>query len=254
MARMTTKTAWVTGATSGFGAATVERFVAGGWRVIASGRRAERLQQLVDRHGAEHVHATAFDVRDEAAMRAAHANLPSTFAGIDLLVNNAGLALGTVPAQQADLAQWKQMIDTNVTALVTMTHLLLPQLIERRGAIVNISSIAGSYAYRGGNVYGGSKAFVSQFSQNLRCDLHGTGVRVSSIEPGMAETEFTLVRTGGDQATSDQLYAGAHPITAGDIADTIWWIANLPPHLNINRIEVMPVSQSAAGLQVARDS
>ena len=249
-----TKTVWITGATSGFGAATVERFVAGGWRVIASGRRADRLQQLVERHGAERVHAAAFDVRDEAAMRAAHANLPPAFAGIDLLVNNAGLALGTAPAQQADLAQWKQMIDTNVTALVTLTHLLLPQLIERRGAIVNISSTAGSYAYRGGNVYGGTKAFVTQFSQNLRSDLHGTGVRVTSVEPGMAETEFTLVRTGGDQAASDQLYAGAQPITAGDIADTIWWIANLPPHLNINRLEVMPVSQSVAGLQVARDS
>ena len=251
---MTTKTVWITGATSGFGAAAVERFVAGGWRVIASGRRADRLQQLVTRHGAERVHAAAFDVRDEAAMRAAHANLPPAFAGIDLLVNNAGLALGTAPAQQADLAQWKQMIDTNVTALVTLTHLLLPQLIERRGAIVNISSIAGSYAYRGGNVYGGTKAFVTQFSQNLRSDLHGTGVRVTSVEPGMAETEFTLVRTGGDQAASEKLYAGAQPITADDIADTIWWIANLPPHLNINRLEVMPVSQSAAGLQVARDS
>jgi serine 3-dehydrogenase len=250
---MTTKTVWITGATSGFGAATVERFVAGGWRVIASGRRAERLQRLVAQHGAGHVHAAAFDVRDEAAMRFAHANLPPAFAGIDLLVNNAGLALGTAPAQQADLAQWKQMIDINITALVTLTHLLLPQLIERRGAIVNISSISGSYAYRGGNVYGGTKAFVTQFSQNLRTDLHGTGVRVSSIEPGMAETEFTLVRTGGDQAASDKLYAGAHPITAGDIADTIWWIASLPPHLNINRIEVMPVSQSAAGLQVHRD-
>ena len=251
---MTTKTAWITGATSGFGAAAVERFVAGGWRVIASGRRADRLQQLVERHGADRVHATAFDIRDEVAMRAAHAALPSEFAGIDLLLNNAGLALGTAPAQQADLAQWKQMIDTNVTALVSLTHLLLPQLIERRGAIINISSIAGSYAYRGGNVYGGTKAFVTQFSQNLRSDLHGTGVRVSSIEPGMAETEFTLVRTGGDQAASENLYAGAHPITAGDIADTIWWVANQPPHLNINRIEVMPVSQSAAGLQVARDS
>jgi serine 3-dehydrogenase len=251
---MTTKTAWITGATSGFGAAAVDRFVAGGWRVIASGRRAERLQRLVDRHGAEHVHATAFDVRDESAMRAAHAALPPEFAGIDLLLNNAGLALGTAPAQQADLAQWKQMIDTNVTALVSLTHLLLPQLIERRGTIINISSIAGSYAYRGGNVYGGTKAFVTQFSQNLRSDLHGTGVRVSSIEPGMAETEFTLVRTGGDQAASEQLYAGVHPITAGDIADTIWWVANQPPHLNINRIEVMPVNQSAAGLQVARDS
>lgn len=251
---MNSKTAWITGATSGFGAAAVERFVAGGWRVIASGRRAERLQQLVDRHGADRVHACAFDVRDEAAMRAAHASLPPAFAAIDLLVNNAGLALGTSPAQQADLAQWKQMIDVNVTALATMTHLLLPQLIERRGAIINISSIAGSYAYRGGNVYGGTKAFVTQFSQNLRSDLHGTGVRVSSIEPGMAETEFTLVRTGGDQTASDNLYAGTHPITDGDIADTIWWIATLPPHLNINRIEVMPVSQSAAGLQVARDN
>ncbi len=250
---MKTRTAWITGATAGFGAATVERLVAGGWRVIASGRRADRLQQLVARHGAPHVHAAAFDMRDEAAMRAAHAALPAEFADLDLLVNNAGLALGTAPAQQADLTQWKQMIDTNVTALVTLTHLLLPQLIERRGAIVNISSISGSYAYRGGNVYGGTKAFVTQFSQNLRCDLHGTGVRVTSIEPGMAETEFTLVRTGGDQAASDQLYAGAHPITADDIAETICWITDLPPHLNINRIEVMPVSQSAAGLQVHRD-
>lgn len=250
---MTTKTAWITGATSGFGAAAVERFVAGGWRVIASGRRADRLQQLVARHGAEQVHAAAFDMRDEAAMRAAHAALPAEFAGIDLLVNNAGLALGTAPAPQADLAQWKQMIDTNVTALVTLTHLLLPQLVARRGAIVNISSISGSYAYRGGNVYGGTKAFVTQFSQNLRVDLHGSGVRVTSIEPGMAETEFTVVRTGGDQAASDQLYAGAHPITATDIADTIWWIANLPPHLDITRLEIMPVSQSAAGLQVHRD-
>ena len=250
---MTIKTAWITGATSGFGAASVERFVAGGWRVIASGRRADRLQQLVDRHGAEHVHAAAFDVRDEAAMRAAHAALPPAFAVIDLLVNNAGLALGSAPAQNADLAQWKQMIDVNVTALVTLTHLLLPQLIERRGAIVNISSISGGYAYRGGNVYGGTKAFVTQFSQNLRTDLHGTGVRVTSIEPGMAETEFTVVRNGGDQVASDKLYAGAHPITGNDIADTIWWIANLPAHLDICRLEIMPVNQSAAGLQVHRD-
>lgn len=249
---MSIKTAWITGATAGFGAATVERFVMGGWRVVASGRRAERLRKLVDAHGAGKVHVAAFDIRDEAALRAAVADLPADFAGIDLLVNNAGLALGTAPAQQADLAQWRQMIDTNVTALATMTHVLLPRLIKRRGAIVNISSIAGSYPYRGGNVYGGTKAFVSQFSQNLRVDLHGTGVRVSAIEPGMAETEFTLVRTGGDHDASNTLYAGAHPIVAGDIADTIWWIANLPPHLNVNRIEVMPVSQSAAGLQVYR--
>jgi serine 3-dehydrogenase len=251
---MTTKTVWITGATSGFGAASVERFVTGGWRVVASGRRADRLQQLVTKHDADQVHAAAFDLRDDAAMRAAYANLPAQFANIDLLVNNAGLALGTAPAQQADLAQWKQMIATNITALVSMTHLLLPQLIAHRGAIVNVSSVSGSYAYKGGNVYGGTKAFVTQFSQNLRVDLHGTGVRVTAVEPGMAETEFTVVRTGGDQAASDRLYAGVHPITAGDIAETIWWIANLPAHLNVNRIEVMPVSQSAAGLQVARDN
>jgi Short-chain alcohol dehydrogenase of unknown specificity len=249
---MSIKTAWITGATAGFGAATVARFVAGGWQVIASGRRAGRLQQLVDAHGADKVHVAAFDIRDEAALRAAIDALPLAFAGIDLLVNNAGLALGTAPAQQADLAQWRQMIDTNVTALAAMTHALLPRLIERRGAIVNISSISASYPYRGGNVYGGTKAFVSQFSQNLRVDLHGTGVRVTSIEPGMAETEFTLVRTGGDQTASDQLYADAHPISATDIADTIWWIANLPPHLDVTRLEIMPVSQSAAGLQVHR--
>jgi serine 3-dehydrogenase len=249
---MAGKVAWITGATAGFGAATVDRFVAGGWRVVASGRRAERLQQLVDRHGAERVHALAFDIRDEAAMRVAHAGLPADFADLDLLVNNAGLALGTAPAQQADLAQWKQMIDTNVTALVTLTRLLLPSLVERRGAIVNISSTASTYPYAGGNVYGGTKAFVTQFSLGLRSDLHGTGVRVTSVEPGMAETEFTLVRTGGDQAASDKLYAGAQPITAGDIAQTLWWIANLPAHLNINRIELMPVSQSFAGFQVHR--
>jgi serine 3-dehydrogenase len=195
----------------------------------------------------------AFDIRDEAAMRAAHHGLPAEFAGIDLLLNNAGLALGTAPAQQADLAQWKQMIDTNVTALVTLTRLLLPTLIERRGAIVNISSTASTYPYPGGNVYGGTKAFVSQFSLGLRADLHGTGVRVTSVEPGMAQTEFTLVRTGGDQAASDKLYAGAQPITAGDIAETLWWIANLPAHLNVNRIELMPVSQSFAGFQVHRE-
>ena len=248
------KTILVTGATAGFGAAIVARFADAGWRVIACGRRAARLQQLVDRHGAERVHAAAFDIRDADAMQVALDTLPSAFRGIDVLVNNAGLALGTAPAQRADLAQWRQMIDTNVTALATLTHALLPGLVERRGAIVNISSIAGSYPYAGGNVYGATKAFVTQFSLGLRSDLHGTGVRVTSVEPGMAETEFTLVRTGGDQAASEQLYAGAHPITAADIADTVWWVATLPPHLNINRIEVMPVSQSFAGFQVARDA
>ncbi|MGN7727262.1 SDR family NAD(P)-dependent oxidoreductase [Luteimonas sp. 22616] len=247
-----TKTLLVTGASAGFGAAIVERFAGAGWRIVATGRRAERLQQLVERFGADVVHPAAFDIRDADAMQAALDAIPAPFRDIDVLVNNAGLALGTAPAQRADLAQWRQMIDTNVTALATMTHALLPTLIARRGAIFNISSIAGSYAYPGGNVYGATKAFVTQFSLNLRSDLHGTGVRVTSIEPGLAETEFTLVRTGGDQSASDALYAGAQPITAGDIAESVWWIANLPPHLNINRFEVMPVSQSLAGLQIHR--
>ncbi len=248
------KTALVTGASAGFGAAIAARFAENGWRVVACARRAERLRQLVERLGADRVHAVAFDIRDEAALRAALDALPQDFSDIDVLVNNAGLALGTAKAQDCDLAQWRQMIDTNVTALATLTRLCLPKLIERRGAIVNISSISGTYPYTGGNVYGGTKAFVTQFSLGLRCDLHGTGVRVTSVEPGMAETEFTLVRTGGDRAASDKLYAGTHPITAQDIAETVWWIASLPSHLNVNRIEVMPVSQSAAGLQVARDS
>ncbi|MCS4234965.1 SDR family NAD(P)-dependent oxidoreductase [Stenotrophomonas sp. BIGb0135] len=248
-----TRTALITGATSGFGAAAVHRFAQAGWRVIATGRRAERLQPLVDAYGPERVHAAVFDVRDSAAMEAALAALPADFAAIDLLVNNAGLAQGTAPAQSASLEDWRTMIDTNVTALVTLTHRLLPQLVARKGAIVNISSVAGVYPYPGGNAYGGTKAFVSQFSLGLRADLHGTGVRVTTIEPGMAETEFTLVRTHGNKAASDTLYTGANPMTAEDIAEQIFWVANLPAHLNINRLELMPVSQSFAGFQVARD-
>ena len=246
-----TRTALVTGATSGFGRAIAERFLRQGWQVIATGRRQDRLDALRQAHGAA-LHVACCDMRDAAAIEAMLAGLPDGFAGIDLLVNNAGLALGTAPAHKADLAQWRQMIETNITGLVTLTHALLPRLIERRGAIVNISSIAARYPYSGGNVYGGTKAFVSQFSLGLRADLHGTGVRVTSIEPGMARTEFTLVRTGGDAAASDTLYRGADPITGEDIAEQVWWIANLPPHLNINRLEVMPVSQSFAGFQVHR--
>ena len=247
-----TRTALITGATSGFGAAAVRRFVAAGWRVIATGRRADRLQALVNELGADKVHAAAFDIRDETALDDALDALPAAFRDIDLLVNNAGLALGTAPAQQASLDDWRTMIETNVLALVTVTRRLLPLLVERKGAIINIGSIAGSYPYPGGNTYGGTKAFVRQFSLGLRSDLHGTGVRVTDIEPGMAETEFTLVRTHGDQAASDKLYAGAQPMTADDIAEQIFYVATLPPHLNINRLEIMPVSQSFAGFQVHR--
>ena len=245
-------TALITGATAGIGAASARRFVAAGWKVVVTGRRAERLEALVGELGEEKVHAISFDMRDEGAIDAALAELPADFADVDLLINNAGLALGTAPAQQADLGQWRQMIDTNVTSLVTITHKLLPRLIARRGAIINISSVAATYPYTGGNVYGGTKAFVSQFSLGLRSDLHGTGVRVTSIEPGMVETEFTLVRTGS-QTASDALYGSANPMTAEDIAETLLWVASQPPHINLNRIELMPVTQSFAGFQVARE-
>ena len=247
-----TKTAMITGATSGFGAASVRRFVKAGWRVIATGRRADRLKKLVTELGADKVHAAAFDMRKSADIDAAIAALPAPFRDIDLLINNAGLALGTAPAQGADLDQWNQMIETNITGLATMTHKLVGTLIARKGAIINISSVAASYPYPGGNVYGGTKAFVSQFSLGLRSDLHGTGVRVTSVEPGMAETEFTVVRTSGNQEASDKLYKGANPMTAEDIAETLFWIATLPPHMNINRIELMPVNQSFSPFQVFR--
>ena len=247
-----TKTVLITGATSGFGAAAVERFADANWRIIATGRRAERLQPLVDRFGADKVHAAVFDIRDETALETSLSALPEGFRGIDVLINNAGLALGTAPAQHASLQDWRTMIDTNITALVVLTHRLLPTLIERKGVIINMSSVAASYPYPGGNTYVGTKAFVKQFSLGLRSDLHGTGVRVTSIEPGMAETEFTLVRTHGDQAASDKMYDGATPMTAEDIAEQLYYIATLPPHLNINRLEIMPVTQSFAGFQVDR--
>ncbi|MDQ0566650.1 SDR family NAD(P)-dependent oxidoreductase [Erythrobacter citreus] len=247
-----TRTAFVTGATAGIGEATVRTLVASGWRCIATGRRKERLEALAEELGADKVHAAAFDVRDIEAMEAVLAALPEPFAGIDLLVNNAGLARGLAPAQEASLDDWQTMIDTNVTAMVVLTRKLLPTLIERKGAIIAIGSVAGNYVYPGGNVYAGSKAFANHFTLALRADLHGTGVRVTSIEPGMVETEFTLVRTGSQDA-SDDLYRGANPMTGQDIADMIKWVAELPPHLNINRLEPMPVNQDFAGFRVARE-
>jgi serine 3-dehydrogenase len=197
-----TRTVLITGATSGFGAAAVKRFAESGWRVIATGRRAERLQPLVDQFGADKVHAAVFDIRDEAALEASLSALPEDFRDIDVLINNAGLALGTAPAQKASLQDWRTMIDTNITALVTLTHRLLPTLIERKGVIINMSSVAASYPYPGGNTYGGSKAFVKQFSLGLRSDLHGTGVRVN------AGTRTVLWLSHPDQAAQIEEYAG----------------------------------------------
>ena len=245
------RTILITGATSGIGAASARRFARAGWKIVATGRRKDRLDSLVAELGPEIVHSIAFDMRDADAVDAAIDTLPAGFRDVDVLLNNAGLALGTEPAQDAKLSNWRQMIDTNITGLVTITHRLLPTLIARKGVILNISSVAATYPYRGANAYGGTKAFVRQFSLGLRSDLHGTGVRVASIEPGMIETEFTLVRTGS-QADSDTLYRGVDPMTAEDSADILYWIATLPPHINVNAIELMPVNQSFAGFQIAR--
>jgi serine 3-dehydrogenase (NADP+) len=247
-----TKTAFLTGATAGFGAAAARRFVQVGWRVVGTGRRRERLDGLARELG-EAFLPLELDMRDPDALQAAAEGLPEPFRSVDLLVNNAGLAPPLEPLQDSRLDPALQAIDTNVTGLVILTRALLPTLIERKGAVINLSSVAATYPYRGGAVYGGTKAFVRQFSLDLRSDLHGTGVRVTSIEPGMAETEFTLVRNGGDRAASDALYRGIGPMTAEDIAGTIFWVATLPPHLNINAIELMPVSQSFAGFQLARE-
>jgi serine 3-dehydrogenase len=246
------KTVLITGATAGIGAATARRFAGAGYRVVATGRRQERLDALVAELGENRVLPVILDMRDVDAIDSAVDSLPQPFRGVDVLINNAGLALGTAPAQQGDIEGWRTVIDTNVTGLVAITRKLLPTLIERKGAILNLSSVAATYPYPGGNVYGASKAFVSQFSLNLRSDLHGTGVRVTAIEPGMIETEFTIVRTGGDKAASDALYRGMDPMTAQDTAEILFWIATLPPHVNVNAIELMPVSQSFAGFQIAR--
>ncbi|GAB2188056.1 SDR family NAD(P)-dependent oxidoreductase [Roseibium sp. LAB1] len=242
----------ITGTTSGFGQAMARLFVQNGWKVIGTGRRADRLEKLKMDLG-DAFHPLAFDVMDEAATTAALAGLPVAFQEIDILVNNAGLALGTASAPATRLSDWKTMIDTNITGLVTITDQLLPKLIERKGVVVNISSIAANWPYPGGNVYAATKAFLRQFSLGLRSDLHGKGVRVTSIEPGLCESEFTLVRTGGNQESYDALYGGANAIQPEDIANTVYWIATQPPHLNINSLELMPVSQSWAGWQIARE-
>jgi serine 3-dehydrogenase len=246
-----TRTAFITGATAGIGEASARLFARQGWQVVGTGRRRDRLDRLAAELGSA-FHPLLLDMRRIADFDAAVESLPAASQAIDLLINNAGLAPPMSPLQDAQQDPIDTVIDTNVGGLVALTRLLLPVLIERKGAIINLSSVAATYPYRGGAVYAGTKAFVRQFSLGLRCDLAGTGVRVTSIEPGMVETEFTLVRTGGDQAASDALYGGMEPMTAEDIASTIWWVASQPSHLNINALELMPTSQSWAGFAVHR--
>ncbi|WP_043307118.1 SDR family NAD(P)-dependent oxidoreductase [Pseudomonas sp. ML96] len=248
---------FITGATSGFGRATARRFAEAGWSLVLSGRRLERLQELQAELGAKvPVHIATLDVRDAAAVQQVVAELPQAFRRVTVLVNNAGLALAPEPAQKVALEDWHTMIDTNITGLVNVTHALLPTLVEigKGTSIINIGSVAGEWPYPGGHVYGASKAFVKQFSFNLRCDLVSTGVRVTDIAPGMAETEFTLVRTKGNQAASDAMYATTTPLSAEDIAEQIFYVATLPAHININRLEIMPSRQAWSSFAVDRDN
>jgi len=247
-----TLTVLVTGGTSGYGLATATRFAQAGAKVIVTGRRQERLDAFVAEHG-DRAHALRFDVRDRDAAKAAVDSLPDTFAEVDVLVNNAGLALGLETAWEAQLDDWQTMIETNCTALVTMTRLVLPGMVARnRGHVVDIGSISGNWPYPGGHVYGATKAFVKQFSQNLRVDLVDTDVRVTNIEPGASETEFSLVRFKGDADKAAATYQGWKALAADDVAETVFWACTLPPHVNVSRIEVWPTRQAPAGVKVGR--
>jgi 3-hydroxy acid dehydrogenase/malonic semialdehyde reductase len=245
---------FVTGATSGFGAAIARRFAAEGHRIIAAGRREDRLEDLRQEFGAAKIHPLRLDVRDRDAVNAAVAALPADLSAIDILVNNAGLALGLEPAQRTDPDAWEQMVDTNVKGVMYVTRAVLPGMVERRrGHVINLGSIAGTYAYPGGNVYGATKAFVRQFSLGLRADLFGTPIRVTSVEPGLVGgTEFSAVRFGGDAQKASKIYDGADALTPDDVAEAVHWVASLPARVNINAIEMMPVTQSFGPLPVHR--
>ncbi len=247
-------TVLVTGATSGIGAACAERFWKEGARVVAAGRRAERLGELAQRLG-DRVHPLVLDVRDRAEVEEARGELPPAFAEIDVLVNSAGLALGLEPAPRASIDEWQQMIETNCLGLVAVTRALLPGMVARdRGHVVNIGSVAGTYPYPGGQVYGGTKAFVHQFTLGLRADLLGTRVRATCVEPGMVETEFSEVRFGGDRERAKKVYSGMQPMTADDVADVVHWCVTRPAHVNVNTIELMPVQQAFSPFAVHRSS
>lgn len=245
---------FVTGASSGFGAAICRRFAREGHRLIAVGRRADRLNALRNELAPAVVLPVVLDVRDGAAVQQAVADLPAELAEIDLLVNNAGLARGLEPAQRASLDDWNEMVDTNIKGLMTLTRAVLPGMVARdRGHVVNMGSTAASWPYLGANVYGATKAFVHQFSLNLRADLLGTRVRVTVVHPGMtAGTEFSNVRFHGDDRRAAEVYDRTEPLQPEDVAETVHWVATLPAHVNVNSLELMPVAQSFAGFSVSR--
>jgi len=243
----------ITGATSGFGEATAEKFAKAGYKVIVTGRRRERLNALKARLSDYDILPLCFDVTQKADVFQAIASLPEEYKNIDILVNNAGLALGLECANEANLDDWETMIDTNIKGLLYVTKAVLPVMVERKtGYIFNLGSTAGTWPYQGGNVYGATKAFVRQFSLNLRTDLKGTHVRVTNIEPGMAQTEFSDIRFKGDKAKADAVYANSTPLSKEDIANTIFTLAELPAHVNVNTIEIMPTVQSYGGLVVEK--
>lgn len=247
------RTILVTGASSGFGEATARKFLEAGDRVIATARRMARLEALADENR-EHYLPLVLDVRDREAVMSTLGSLPAPFSDVDVLVNNAGLALGLAPADQADLDHWDTMVDTNIKGVTYCTRAILPGMVARgRGHIVNIGSVAASWPYPGGNAYGATKAFVQQFSRNLRTDLLGRNIRVSLVEPGMCETEFSVVRFDGDEDKAAAVYEGMQPLSAADIADIVFWTTSLPPHINVNQLEVMPVAQAWSPFAVHRD-
>ncbi len=249
---LTGRIALVTGATSGFGLAAAEALVRAGARVVAAGRRRERLEDLARRHPGK-IHPAVLDVQDRAAVEAFVGALPPDFAALDVLVNNAGLALGLEPAQRASLDEWETMIATNCRGLVAVTRAVLPGMVARnRGHVVNVGSVAASYPYPGGSVYGATKAFVRQFTLNLRSDLLGTAVRATVIEPGLAETEFSLVRFQGDAARAAKVYEGVTPLSGDDVAEAILWCLALPAHVNVNVVELMPVQQAFSPFAISR--
>lgn len=248
------KTALITGASSGFGEACARLLAENGWRLIITGRRQQRLDTLQkELGGSDFVHSCCFDITQRHAVEQAIDTLPAAFSEIDLLLNNAGLALGLEPADQTNLDDWEQMVDTNIKGVMYCTRMILPRMRKRgKGYIINIGSIAGNWPYPGGNVYCASKAFVKQFSLALRADLLGSGIRITNIEPGNAETEFSYIRFNQDKARAEKVYQNTVALTAQDIADTVLWLVNTPAHMNVTTMEVMPTDQSTGPLVTYR--